>query len=65
MGKVDRGFRLVAAALILFVALGTTVTVSGLLFWVALLVAGVFILTAIFGNCPLYSIIGLKTCQNC
>ncbi|WP_425091491.1 YgaP family membrane protein [Tropicimonas sp. S265A] len=65
MGKFDRGGRLAIAAVLLFLALGTGVLGSGLLFWLALVVAGVFTLTSFVGNCPLYSIIGLKTCRDC
>lgn len=65
MGKLDRGARLVVAALLLFAAFGTTAAGSGVLFWIALVVAAVFTLTAFVGNCPLYSIIGLKTCKEC
>lgn len=65
MGKFDRGGRLVIAALLLFLAFGSGVLGAGILFWLALIVAGVFTLTAFVGNCPLYSIIGLKTCRDC
>jgi hypothetical protein len=65
MGKIDRGGRLVIAALLLVLAFGTSVLGSGILFWLALIVAGVFALTAFVGNCPLYSIVGLKTCRDC
>lgn len=65
MGKIDRGLRLAIAAVLLFIALGTSMLGSGILFWIALIVAAVFTLTAFVGNCPLYSIIGLKTCQDC
>ena len=65
MGKIDRGMRLIVAAALLYVALGTAALGSGVLFWLALAVAGVFTLTAFVGNCPLYSIVGLKTCQDC
>lgn len=65
MGKLDRGGRLVVAALLVFLALGTSVLGSGLLFWLALIAAAVFTLTAFVGNCPLYSIFGLKTCRDC
>ncbi len=64
MGKFDRLGRLVIAAGLLVLALGTG-TISGILFWVALAVAAVFTVTALIGNCPLYSIIGLKTCRDC
>lgn len=65
MGKTDRGLRLVIAAALLFVAFGTSVLGSGILFWLALVVAAVFTLTAFVGNCPLYSVVGLKTCKDC
>lgn len=65
MGKIDRGGRLAVAAVLLFVALGTNMLGAGILFWLALIVAGVFTLTAFVGNCPLYSVIGLKTCRDC
>jgi hypothetical protein len=65
MGKTDRGVRLVIAAALLFLAFGTAVLGSGILFWLALVVAAVFTLTAFVGNCPLYSIAGLKTCKDC
>lgn len=65
MGKFDRGGRLAIAVVLLALAVGTNVLGAGILFWLALIVAGVFTLTAFVGNCPLYSIIGLKTCQDC
>ena len=65
MGTIDRGLRLLVAAALVFAALGTGALGSGLLFWLALVVAAVFTLTAFVGNCPLYSIVGLKTCRNC
>lgn len=64
MGKFDRTGRLVIAAILLFVALGTS-ALSGILFWIALAVAAIFTLTAIVGNCPLYKLVGLKTCRDC
>lgn len=65
MGKLDRALRILIAAMLLYMALGTSVLGAGLLSWLALIVAGVFTLTAFVGNCPLYRIIGLKTCQDC
>ena len=65
MGKFDRGARLVIAGALVILALATNALGAGLLFWLALIVAGVFTLTAFVGNCPLYSVIGLKTCQDC
>ncbi len=65
MGRIDRGLRLAIAAILFYVAFGTAILGSGILFWLALIVAAVFTVTAFVGNCPLYSIIGFKTCQNC
>ena len=65
MGKIDRAGRLAIAAVLLFLALGTETLGAGILFWVGLVVAGVFAVTASIGNCPLYSIVGLKTCLDC
>lgn len=65
MGTVDRAGRLILAAALLFLVLGTSVLGAGVLFYIALAVAVVFALTAFVGNCPLYSIIGLKTCRDC
>jgi hypothetical protein len=65
MGKFDRGGRLAIAAVLLFLGFGTNVLGAGVPFWLALIGAGVFTLTAFVGNCPLYSIVGLKTCKDC
>lgn len=64
MGKIDRAGRLLIAALLAYLALAAGV-LTGVLFWIALAVAVVFTVTAIVGNCPLYRLIGLKTCQDC
>lgn len=65
MGKIDRVLRIVIAAALAYAAFGTTMLGTGVLFWLALIVAGVFSLTAFVGNCPLYRIIGLKSCSDC
>ncbi|KUJ73818.1 YgaP family membrane protein [Ruegeria profundi] len=65
MGKFDRGGRLAIAAVLFVLAFGTSALGTGLLFWLALVVAGIFTLTAFVGNCPIYSLIGLKTCRDC
>ena len=65
MGKLDRGLRLVVAAVLVWAAFGTAVAAAGVLHWLALIVAAVFVLTALVGNCPLYSIVGLRTCRDC
>ena len=65
MGNIDRILRLVIAAALLFVAFGTSMLGTGILTWIAVAVAVVFILTALVGSCPLYRIVGLKTCRDC
>lgn len=65
MGKFDRVGRLVVAAALVALALGTSILGGGILVWLALIVAAVFTVTAFVGNCPLYSIVGLKTCRDC
>lgn len=62
MGMIDRGLRLVVALVLLYLALGTTALGGGLLYWLALLVAVVSGVTALVGSCPLYSMLGIRTC---
>jgi len=63
MGKSDRAIRLIVAALLVYVAFGTGIAAAGILHWLALAVAAVFTVTALIGTCPLYSIIGIRTCS--
>ncbi|MAC77971.1 MAG: bifunctional protein GlmU [Rhodobacteraceae bacterium] len=63
MGKADRAIRIAVALVLLYLAFATTVAAAGLLHWIAIAVAAVFILTSLVGVCPLYSVIGLKTCR--
>ncbi|WP_348540271.1 DUF2892 domain-containing protein [Ruegeria sp. R14_0] len=65
MGKFDRAARIAVAGVLVFLAFSSGLLASGLLFWVALAIAAIFTLTALVGNCPIYSVIGLKTCRNC
>ena len=65
MGTFDRVARISLAVILVWAAFGTAFAATGVLHWLFLAVAAVFLLTAIIGNCPLYSIIGLKTCRDC
>ncbi len=60
MGGIDRGIRLIVAAIA--VILYFTGTLTGTLGIIALVVAGVFTLTSIISFCPLYALFGLNTC---
>ena len=61
MGTADKGIRLLLAAI--FVGLFMTKTVTGALGIVLLVVAGVFVLTSLVSFCPLYTLVGAKTCS--
>lgn len=64
MGSLDRGVRIAVAILLLVLAYGTGFAASGILHWLFIAVAVVFLITAVVGNCPLYSIVGIKTCRS-
>lgn len=62
MGTIDRGLRAIVGILAL---LGAFVLgwFSGWMVWVAAVVGVIMLGTAAMGNCPLYSIVGIKTCK--
>lgn len=60
MGGIDRGIRLIVAAIAVILYL--TDTFTGTLGIIALVVAGIFTLTSIVSFCPLYALFGLNTC---
>lgn len=60
MGTADRIIRVIVAALIAI--LYFTGTITGVLGIVLLVLAGIFLLTAIVSFCPLYAPFGLRTC---
>ncbi|HOA39228.1 MAG TPA: DUF2892 domain-containing protein [Flavihumibacter sp.] len=61
MGGTDRAIRLIVAAVL--IGLYAKGMVAGTWGIVALVVAGVFILTSLVSFCPLYTLLGLKTCK--
>jgi hypothetical protein len=63
MGSIDRGLRIAIALVLIGLAFGTEFAAAGLLHWAFIAVAAVFALTSLVGNCPLYSLIGVKTCN--
>ena len=65
MGTTDRTIRVTLAALLLLAAFTTGLAATGFYFWVAVILAAIFTVTAIVGTCPLYRVVGLKTCENC
>jgi len=60
MGTFDRVLRTVLA--IAFALLYATGTVTGTWGVVLLVLGGVFLLTTLIGWCPLYTLLGVRTC---
>lgn len=60
MGGLDRIIRIAVAAVVGFLYFNGTL--SGTLGIVALVLAGVFVLTSLVSFCPLYAIFGISTC---
>lgn len=61
MGSADRIIRLVIAAVLAFLFYNGTI--SGTIGIVALVAAGVFVLTSFVSFCPLYPLLGITTCS--
>jgi len=59
MGSFDRIIRVFAAAII--AVLYGTHLISGTLAIVFLIIAGIFFITGVIGNCPLYTLFGVRT----
>jgi hypothetical protein len=60
MGVEDKIIRILIA--IVIVALFFTGVIKGTLGIVLMIVAGIFVLTSLISFCPLYTIVGIKTC---
>ncbi|PKQ62231.1 hypothetical protein BZG02_13005 [Labilibaculum filiforme] len=61
MGKIDRLIRIIVG--LVLIALYFTDIISGTIGIIALVIAGMFILTSILGNCPPYGLFGINTCK--
>lgn len=60
MGSADRMVRLMVAVVLTVLYLSKIVT--GTLGAIALVVAGIFLLTSLVRFCPLYTLLGINTC---
>ena len=58
MGGIDRGLRIVVGLALLWYALLAPATGYNWIGWIGV----VPLITALIGNCPLYSILGVSTC---
>lgn len=62
VGTGDKVFRiLVAIGIVAAFAFGYLV---GMLAYILLLFAAIFVITGLIGFCPLYTLFGFKTCKN-
>lgn len=61
IGGIDKVIRLVMA--VVLVVLYFTGTITGTLGIIALVVAAVLLLTSLVNFCPLYAVLGIKTCK--
>ncbi len=61
MGSSDRLIRFLVAATI--GALYFTGTITGIVGYVLLAVGAIFMITSFVGLCPLYSLLGIRTCK--
>lgn len=62
MGNLDRILRIVFALAMAILYFSNIIT--GVLGVVLLVVAGIFVLTSLVSFCPLYTLIGLNTCDS-
>lgn len=60
MGTADRIIRVIIAAII--GVLYFTGTITGTLGIILLVLAAIFVLTSLVSFCPLYTVLGIKTC---
>ncbi|MFN7823413.1 MAG: DUF2892 domain-containing protein [Bacteroidota bacterium] len=61
MGSTDKIIRIFLAAVL--AAIFFTKTIIGTWGYVALAVAAVFLLTSLVSFCPLYTVLGMNTCE--
>ena len=60
MGSTDQIVRVVIALIV--GVLFFTKVISGILGFVLLAVAGIFVLTSVVSFCPIYAVFGIRTC---
>jgi hypothetical protein len=62
MGRADRLIRLAVAGTLAGLFLGGVLT--GTLGVVAIVISGIFIVTSLVSFCPMYSLLGIRTCKS-
>jgi Inner membrane protein YgaP-like, transmembrane domain len=61
-GTADRAIRAVLGIVLILLALGGTIA-GVYLYWAAIVVGAVLLLTAATGFCPAYRLFGIRTCR--
>lgn len=61
MGNTDRVFRVIAA--IIFAVLYFTGTVTGTFGIILVVLGAIFLATSFISFCPLYTLVGMNTCE--
>jgi hypothetical protein len=62
MGRADRLIRLAVAGTLAGLFLGGVLT--GTLGVVAIVISGIFIVTSLVSFCPMYALLGVRTCKS-
>ncbi len=62
MGRADRLIRLAVAGTLAGLFLGGVLT--GTLGVVAIVISGIFIVTSLVSFCPMYTLVGIRTCKS-
>ncbi len=63
MGIADRVIRIVIAVVIAILYFTKTEPVTGTLGIILLVIGAVFLVTSVISFCPLYTLVGIKTCK--
>lgn len=62
-GTLDRALRAALGLALLILALATSALSAPILQWAAIIAGAVLLITAATGFCPLYRIVGIRTCR--
>jgi hypothetical protein len=62
-GNLDRILRFAVGLVLIGLALGTSVLTAPVLYWGAIAVGAMMLITSVTGFCPAYRLLGIKTCR--
>lgn len=66
-GTADRTIRAIIGIVLIILPLATSIALfsSAALYWGAIIVGAILLITAVTGFCPIYRVLGIKTCREC